>query len=145
MDLTPFQTILLPNYLFIYPLQKFSSVFFVLFGRVPRDECFDYWGLDWFCLWLDFYTWRSGNINFGEIWFQGHHGRAFLFLRAMNVRTGEPEDLRLATGVFTVADVFCNHCNEYLGWKYLHAYEPSQRYKEGRHVLEMYKITKDSS
>ncbi|CAM8884115.1 unnamed protein product [Rhodiola kirilowii] len=76
--------------------------------------------------------------------FQGKHGRAFLFSHAMNISTGPKEDRQLMTGLHTVADVFCSDCNETLGWKYERAYEESQKYKEGKIILEKSKIVKDN-
>ncbi|KAL5968862.1 hypothetical protein TSMEX_003416 [Taenia solium] len=34
-----------------------------------------------------------------------------------------------------VADIYCECCDTYLGWKYEEAYEPSQKYKEGKAVV----------
>lgn len=34
----------------------------------------------------------------------------------------------------TVADVFCVGCNDRLGWYYVKASDPSQKYKEGNIV-----------
>ncbi|GAB4844627.1 hypothetical protein Ancab_038029 [Ancistrocladus abbreviatus] len=70
--------------------------------------------------------------------FQAQSGRAFLFSHAFNVMVGPKEDRHLITGLHTVADVFCSDCGEELGWKYLRAYQESQKYKEGKFVLEKY-------
>ena len=35
------------------------------------------------------------------------------------------------TGVHTVADVFCMGCSERVGWYYVKASDPTQKYKEG--------------
>ncbi|XP_021748729.1 protein yippee-like At4g27745 [Chenopodium quinoa] len=75
--------------------------------------------------------------------FQAHTGRAYLFSHAMNIVTGPKENRNLLTGLHSVADVFCSDCGEALGWKYIKAYEPSQKYKEGKVVLEKFKIVKD--
>lgn len=48
------------------------------------------------------------------------------------------------TGLHTVADVFCADCGEMLGWKYERAYEESEKYKEGKTVLEKFKIAKEN-
>lgn len=48
------------------------------------------------------------------------------------------------TGLHMVADVHCADCREVLGWKYEKAYEDSQKYKEGKVVLEKYKIVKEN-
>lgn len=84
------------------------------------------------------------NIFFLRIYFQGKSGRAFLFSHAMNISMGPKEDRHLMTGLHTVADVFCMDCNETLGWKYERAYEETQKYKEGKFILEKLKIVKDN-
>ncbi|XP_048319814.1 protein yippee-like At4g27745 isoform X1 [Ziziphus jujuba] len=75
--------------------------------------------------------------------FQGRNGRAFLFSHAMNVMVGPKEDRHLMTGLHTVADVYCSDCHEVLGWKYERAYEETQKYKEGKFILEKSKIVKE--
>lgn len=74
--------------------------------------------------------------------FQGRQGRAFLFDSAVNVTVGPEEDRMLMTGRHTVCDIFCIHCHTPLGWKYLRAYEESQRYKVGRYIVEKAGMTK---
>lgn len=76
--------------------------------------------------------------------FQGRDGRAFLFSHAMNISLGCREDRNLMTGLHTVADVNCGDCGQLLGWKYERAYEPSQKYKEGKFILEKSKIVKEN-
>ncbi|KAJ4728072.1 Protein yippee-like [Melia azedarach] len=76
--------------------------------------------------------------------FQSSSGRAFLFSHAMNIVEGVKEDRHLLTGLHTVADVYCSDCGEMLGWKYERAYEESQKYKEGKIVLEKFKIVKEN-
>nr|GMD51678.1 protein yippee-like At4g27745 [Ipomoea batatas] len=76
--------------------------------------------------------------------FQGRNGRAFLFSHVMNVIVGAKEDRHLMTGLHTVADVFCGDCHELLGWKYERAYEETQKYKEGKFILEKSKIVKEN-
>ena len=46
------------------------------------------------------------------------------------------EDRLLMTGLHTVRDVFCASCSSLLGWKYDFAYEQSQKYKEGKFIVE---------
>ncbi|KAK9279721.1 hypothetical protein L1049_013403 [Liquidambar formosana] len=76
--------------------------------------------------------------------FQAGSGRAFLFSHAMNIVLGPKEDRQLITGIHTVADVYCSDCGEVLGWKYEKAYEESQKYKEGKFVLEKFKIVREN-
>ncbi|KAJ4840915.1 hypothetical protein Tsubulata_001111 [Turnera subulata] len=75
---------------------------------------------------------------------QGRHGRAFLFSHAMNIMVGPKEDRQLITGLHTVADVYCCDCREVLGWKYERAYEETQKYKEGKFILEKSKIVREN-
>jgi len=72
----------------------------------------------------------------------------------VNVIEGEPSDRPMTTGNHTVRDIYCVKCGTTLGWKYVSsvteywwlilfmlqqqdkAYEYSQRYKEGKYILE---------
>ena len=60
----------------------------------------------------------------------------------MNISLGPKEDRQLITGLHTVADVYCSDCGVELGWKYIKAYEETQKYKEGKCVLEKFKIVR---
>lgn len=68
--------------------------------------------------------------------FNGQHGRAYLFEVVVNVIEGEPVDRVMTTGNHTVRDIYCCKCGETLGWKYIKAYEATQKYKEGKYILE---------
>ncbi|KAF8320682.1 yippee-domain-containing protein [Clavulina sp. PMI_390] len=76
--------------------------------------------------------------------FSGREGRALLMHSLFNCQVGKPEDRTLLTGVHTVADVFCLGCGSTLGWTYLRAFEPSQRYKEGKYIIETQRIIKEN-
>ena len=43
---------------------------------------------------------------------------------------------QLATGAHVVADISCAICGSCVGWKYVDAKEPLQRYKIGKFILE---------
>ncbi|KAJ6943740.1 hypothetical protein NC652_009250 [Populus alba x Populus x berolinensis] len=75
---------------------------------------------------------------------QGRHRRAFLFSHAMNIMVGPEEDRQLMTGLHTVAAVDCSDCRGVLGWKYERVYEETQKYKEGKFILEKLKIVKEN-
>ncbi|KAH8119063.1 yippee-domain-containing protein [Phellopilus nigrolimitatus] len=77
--------------------------------------------------------------------FSGREGRGFLMHSAVNVKLGKKEDRTLLTGVHTVADVFCVGCNERLGWYYVKASDSSQKYKEGKFLIERAKIVKENA
>ncbi|KAA3475940.1 protein yippee-like [Gossypium australe] len=74
----------------------------------------------------------------------GRNGRAFLFSHAMNITLGPKEDRHLLSGLHTVADIYCADCHQVLGWKYERAYEVSQKYKEGKFILEKAKIVNEN-
>jgi len=46
------------------------------------------------------------------------------------------QDRVMLTGRHMVRDVACKNCNTKLGWMYEYATEETQRYKEGRVILE---------
>ncbi len=75
--------------------------------------------------------------------FHGKSGPAFLFSAAVNLDVGPPESRELITGLHVVSDVFCSVCGAGAGWTYHVAHEPSQRYKEGKIILEKAKIRKE--
>ncbi|KAH8120548.1 yippee-like protein [Phellopilus nigrolimitatus] len=68
--------------------------------------------------------------------FNGQHGRAYLFDSVVNVIEGEPSERQMTTGNHTVRDIYCVKCGTTLGWKYDFAYDLSQKYKEGKYILE---------
>ncbi|XP_003387410.1 PREDICTED: protein yippee-like 5 [Amphimedon queenslandica] len=76
--------------------------------------------------------------------FNGATGRAFLFNRVVNLTFSEPENRIMLTGRHIVRDVSCKACAARLGWIYEYATEESQRYKEGRVILERALITETS-
>ena len=63
-------------------------------------------------------------------------GRAYLFDQCVNIVTGPPEDRILITGLHSVCDINCKRCDTLVGWTYAKAYEPSQKYKEGKFIIE---------
>ncbi|KAK2430967.1 hypothetical protein P8452_44282 [Trifolium repens] len=73
--------------------------------------------------------------------FQSRHGKAYLFRKVANVSIGESEDRQMITGMHTVADIFCVGCGSHVGWTYVTAHEKSQKYKEGKSVLERFKMS----
>ncbi|KAI1288456.1 Protein yippee-like 5 [Halotydeus destructor] len=68
--------------------------------------------------------------------FTGSTGRAFLFNHVVNLTFSEIQDRVMITGRHLVRDVNCKNCGEKLGWFYEFATDESQRYKEGRVILE---------
>lgn len=73
--------------------------------------------------------------------FQGQKGKAYLFNRVVNVIEGDSEDRSMTTGKHTVCDIYCSDCNNCIGWKYIKAFEGSQKYKEGKFILERKLLT----
>lgn len=56
--------------------------------------------------------------------------------QVVNLQHSEVQDRVMLTGRHMVRDVSCKNCNSKLGWMYEFATEESQRYKEGRVILE---------
>lgn len=63
-------------------------------------------------------------------------GRAYLFKRVVNLTFSSVQDRVMLTGRHMVRDVMCKKCKAKLGWMYEFANEDSQKYKEGRVILE---------
>lgn len=77
--------------------------------------------------------------------FSGRDGKAYLFFSILNIRSGTKEDRQLLTGLHTVADLSCATCQKSVGWSYLRAFEASQRYKEGKFILERASLHKSNN
>ncbi|PON92668.1 Yippee/Mis18-like [Trema orientale] len=73
--------------------------------------------------------------------FHCRHGRAYLFDKVVNVTEGEEEERLMITGLHTVVDIFCIGCGSIVGWKYEFAHEKNQKYKEGKFILERFKVS----
>lgn len=54
----------------------------------------------------------------------------------VNVTHSEPVERSMTTGRHIVRDISCRQCKEIVGWKYDKAYESSEKYKEGKFILE---------
>ena len=76
--------------------------------------------------------------------FSSNYGRAFLFNNVVNVSFGTVDKRMMMSGMHTVCDVFCCCCGQILGWKYVEAHDRSQKFKEGKFVLERRRITEES-
>ena len=68
--------------------------------------------------------------------FRGQHGKAYLFDQVVNIIESEPNERNMTTGRHVVRDIHCRQCKETVGWKYDKAYESSEKYKEGKFILE---------
>ncbi|KAL8167295.1 hypothetical protein V2J09_008794 [Rumex salicifolius] len=77
--------------------------------------------------------------------FHCRRGKAYLFNNAVNITVGALEERMMLSGVHTVADINCCCCGQIVGWKYETAREKSQKYKEGKFVLERGRIVDGSS
>lgn len=92
----------------------------------------------------------------------------FIYYR-VNVACGQAEERVLLTGLHAVADIYCECCKTPLGWKYVslfiftreipmihvfiyvlfyclqeHAFESSQKYKEGKYIIELAHMIKEN-
>ncbi|KAL4185377.1 hypothetical protein AMTRI_Chr10g5660 [Amborella trichopoda] len=75
--------------------------------------------------------------------FQGRYGTAYLFNKVVNVSLGPEEDRELITGRHTVNDIYCSCCQQILGWRYEKATVLSEKYKEGKYILEIARMLKE--
>ncbi|CAO1387162.1 unnamed protein product [Diamesa serratosioi] len=73
--------------------------------------------------------------------FTGSTGRAYLFKKVVNLTFSNVQDRVMLTGRHMVRDVMCKNCKTKLGWMYEFATEESQKYKEGKIILEHALIT----
>jgi len=60
----------------------------------------------------------------------------------INLNEGPREEKILLTGVHIVKDIFCKGCKAYAGWTYVTAYEATEKYKEGKFILERNQVVK---
>ncbi|XP_048622625.1 protein yippee-like At3g11230 [Brassica napus] len=72
--------------------------------------------------------------------FQSRYGKSYLFSKVANVYAEKKENRMMMTGLHTVADIYFVKCGSYVGWRYEFAFEKNQLYKEGKSILERYKI-----
>ncbi|CAG9562114.1 unnamed protein product [Danaus chrysippus] len=63
---------------------------------------------------------------------------------SVNVGCGQAEERVLLTGLHAVADIYCECCKTMLGWKYEYAFESSQKYKEGKFIIELAHMVKEN-
>ncbi|MCJ1284209.1 hypothetical protein MMC26_003540 [Xylographa opegraphella] len=68
--------------------------------------------------------------------FRGQHGKAYLFASVVNIQQAEATERNMTTGKHIVRDISCRQCKETVGWKYDKAFEASEKYKEGKYILE---------
>lgn len=70
--------------------------------------------------------------------FHGKTGPAYLFNQCFNYYVGKAEDREMLTGLHRVCDVYCLGCHKDIGWKYIDAFEESEKYKVGKVIVEKY-------
>ncbi|KAM9748066.1 protein yippee-like 2 isoform 2-T5 [Dama dama] len=93
---------------------------------------------------IPMFCWSASTLEVSGMSFQGSQGRAYLFNSVVNVGCGPAEERVLLTGLHAVADIYCENCKTTLGWKYEHAFESSQKYKEGKYIIELAHMIKDN-
>uniref|UniRef100_A0A6G1S6B7 Protein yippee-like 1 n=1 Tax=Aceria tosichella TaxID=561515 RepID=A0A6G1S6B7_9ACAR len=76
--------------------------------------------------------------------FQGNRSRAYLFNSVINVSCGPSVQRELNTGSHSVADIFCTNCGTTIGWKYEKAFVDSQKYKEGKFIIELAHVVREN-
>ena len=74
--------------------------------------------------------------------FCGSTGRAYFVNQVFNVNLGPVHECVFKTGKHVIADLLCANCDAsqdqrtVVGWKYLKTGVRSQKYKEGKYVIE---------
>ncbi|MCJ1446028.1 MAG: hypothetical protein MMC23_006533 [Stictis urceolatum] len=68
--------------------------------------------------------------------FRGQHGKAYLFQNVVNITLDEATERHMTTGKHVVRDINCRQCRYTVGWKYDKAFENTEKYKEGKYILE---------
>jgi hypothetical protein len=58
------------------------------------------------------------------------------YLASVNVKLAKAQQKMLLTGMHTISNLTCLGCGSSLGWVYLKAEDPAQKYKEGKYILE---------
>ena len=51
----------------------------------------------------------------------------------------------MMTGLHKIRPVKCKQCRDTIGWKYVFAYEESEKYKEGKCIIERAYLAKNRS
>ncbi|CCU99343.1 unnamed protein product [Malassezia sympodialis ATCC 42132] len=74
--------------------------------------------------------------------FSGKLGEAYLMWQVVNSEEDEFEEREMRTGKHVVCDIYCSRCRNYVGWKYCYAFLSSERYKEGKYLLEAARLTR---
>lgn len=75
--------------------------------------------------------------------FNGRSSRAYLMNSVVNSCSGPHETRMLLSGQHVVADTYCVVCRERIGWTYIRAADPSQKYKECKYILELRHVRSD--
>ncbi|CDW86254.1 UNKNOWN [Stylonychia lemnae] len=57
-------------------------------------------------------------------------------LASVNYFKGPEQDKAMMTGLHTVSDIHCKSCMKTIGWTYIYAHNESEKYKEGKFIIE---------
>ncbi|GAA6061967.1 hypothetical protein JCM10212_005211 [Sporobolomyces blumeae] len=68
--------------------------------------------------------------------FQGGSGPAYLVRSVFNAEVGVQAPKNLMSGRHVIAPLSCAGCSTEIGWKYFVSPDSSQKYKEGKCILE---------
>ncbi|KAF9447496.1 yippee-like protein, partial [Macrolepiota fuliginosa MF-IS2] len=79
----------------------------------------------------------SSAVPPGSRAFRGFSGKASLFVEVYNVTASVARVQLMTTGAHTMQEIFCTSCSVSLGWKIVKAHERSERWKEGKWLLEL--------
>ncbi|KDQ50282.1 hypothetical protein JAAARDRAFT_42279 [Jaapia argillacea MUCL 33604] len=73
--------------------------------------------------------------------FVGFNGKAALFQQTSNVTLSPPSTRLMCTGAHTIQEMTCAVCQKYIGWNIVRAHDITERWKEGKFLLELEAVT----
>eukprot|EP00347_Sterkiella_histriomuscorum_P006799 403351389 len=68
------------------------------------------------------------------------NGKAYYIIDVINAFIKDQYQVDFTTGKHDICDIQCSVCLEKLGWKYIKAYDESNKHKENRFALDQSKI-----
>ena len=55
---------------------------------------------------------------------------------------GPEKEQMMMTGLHKIKTIKCKRCRQSIGWTYVFAYEESEKYKEGKYIIERFYLAK---
>ena len=65
-------------------------------------------------------------------------------MHSVNVKLARSEQKMLLTGMHTISNISCKGCDAPIGWVYIKANDPAQKYKEGERRRSIWAMSTDA-